>query len=237
MGSGVIALGGGDLGLIPHIFRTYDHPDDKRHNGRVRSPGYADDIPIWLAAMATSAEPPYFDPVNIGHKSFVGAGFGYNNPSLEAIFEVHQMHQLYSKNHKGAGGEKTQKVNNPVDLLVSIGSGIPRPRNFPNKGRLKQTLYYLRASQLALSDTEATHIDVQKLSKMMHSPSSYNRFNVEEGLESLQLHEWVLSGKKSFNKTLEQIEAMTTKYLSKSEVQADLDRCAWKLVQLRRFRK
>lgn len=206
----------------------------------MRNPGDADAIPIWQAARATCAEPPYFDSIYIKGKTFIGAGFGYNNPTLEAIFEVRQMHQPYSNNQKRSEEGKAQEEYIPINLLISIGSGVRKPLTFSGKGGVRKSLYYLRASKQNLTDTEAIHNDILKMSKVMQGLPSYYRFNVQEGLGTVRLDDWVLRkrhGQTVGNRTLEHIEAMTSAYLRKPEIHADIVLCAQQLVQLRRFRK
>lgn len=192
-----------------------------------------------MVARATSAAPIYFDSVDINGKNFVDGGFGCNNPSVEAIFEVGQIYRQNSKNKKQSQHKDDEEIENPIDLLLSIGSGTRQPRQFPIGKGLRRTSAWLREVSRKISDTESTHALVQEMYKTMHTPSSYYRFNVGEGVGHVPLDEWKITGrigKEKTNKTLAYIEAETFKYLDQAEIQASVLSCAQKLVRLRRWR-
>ncbi|XP_073334307.1 85/88 kDa calcium-independent phospholipase A2 isoform X1 [Pagrus major] len=102
-----------------HIFRNYDLPSVRRE------PPYATTatfkpltIPqeqlVWRAARSSGAAPTYFRPMG----RFLDGGLLANNPTLDAMSEIHQ----YNKGLKAEGhGNKTKKLG----IVVSLGTGKP----------------------------------------------------------------------------------------------------------------
>ncbi|XP_036965598.1 85/88 kDa calcium-independent phospholipase A2 isoform X2 [Acanthopagrus latus] len=102
-----------------HIFRNYDLPSVHRE------PPYATTatfkpltIPqeqlVWRAARSSGAAPTYFRPMG----RFLDGGLLANNPTLDAMSEIHQ----YNKAFKAEGhGNQTKKLG----IVVSLGTGKP----------------------------------------------------------------------------------------------------------------
>ncbi|XP_026216274.1 85/88 kDa calcium-independent phospholipase A2 [Anabas testudineus] len=102
-----------------HIFRNYDPPSVQR------VPPYATTatfkpltVPqeqlVWRAARSSGAAPTYFRPMG----RFVDGGLLANNPTLDAMTEIHQ----YNKALKTEGrGEQIKKLG----IVVSLGTGKP----------------------------------------------------------------------------------------------------------------
>ncbi|KAM8773595.1 85/88 kDa calcium-independent phospholipase A2 [Acanthopagrus schlegelii] len=102
-----------------HIFRNYDRPSVHRE------PPYATTatfkpltIPqeqlVWRAARSSGAAPTYFRPMG----RFLDGGLLANNPTLDAMSEIHQ----YNKALKAEGhGNQTKKLG----IVVSLGTGKP----------------------------------------------------------------------------------------------------------------
>uniref|UniRef100_A0A7N6FFP0 phospholipase A2 n=1 Tax=Anabas testudineus TaxID=64144 RepID=A0A7N6FFP0_ANATE len=97
-----------------HIFRNYDPPSVQR------VPPYATTatfkpltVPqeqlVWRAARSSGAAPTYFRPMG----RFVDGGLLANNPTLDAMTEIHQ----YNKGR----GEQIKKLG----IVVSLGTGKP----------------------------------------------------------------------------------------------------------------
>ncbi|XP_041789039.1 85/88 kDa calcium-independent phospholipase A2 [Chelmon rostratus] len=102
-----------------HIFRNYDPPSVQRE------PPYATTatfkpltIPqeqlVWRAARSSGAAPTYFRPMG----RFLDGGLLANNPTLDAMSEIHQ----YNKAFKAEGREKEIKK---LGVVVSLGTGKP----------------------------------------------------------------------------------------------------------------
>ncbi|CAL8332477.1 unnamed protein product [Lota lota] len=102
-----------------HIFRNYDPPS------LARVPPYASTatfkpltVPqeqlVWRAARSSGAAPTYFRPMG----RFLDGGLLSNNPTLDAMTEIHQ----YNKALKAEGrGHEVQKLG----IVVSLGTGKP----------------------------------------------------------------------------------------------------------------
>ncbi|XP_071386113.1 85/88 kDa calcium-independent phospholipase A2 isoform X2 [Centroberyx affinis] len=102
-----------------HMFRNYNPPSVHRE------PPYATTatfkpltIPqeqlVWRAARSSGAAPTYFRPMG----RFLDGGLLANNPTLDAMTEIHQ----YNKALKAEGhGEEIQKLS----IVVSLGTGKP----------------------------------------------------------------------------------------------------------------
>ncbi|XP_034534890.1 85/88 kDa calcium-independent phospholipase A2 isoform X2 [Notolabrus celidotus] len=102
-----------------HIFRNYDPPSIHRE------PPYATTatfkpltIPqeqtVWRAARSSGAAPTYFRPMG----RFLDGGLLANNPTLDAMSEIHQ----YNKALKAEGKEREVKK---LGMVVSLGTGKP----------------------------------------------------------------------------------------------------------------
>ncbi|MCJ1345701.1 hypothetical protein MMC31_003910 [Peltigera leucophlebia] len=165
---------------------------------RTRAPECA----IWEVARATSANPPHFKPIKINESSYLDGGIGANNPSGLVLHEVMQMHS---------------ESKNPIDLLLSIGTGT-RARHSPLKSIIS-------------TQTEDTH---KRLLKMKTDKSfCYKRFDAD-GLGDIKQNSW--KPKQSGTSTLQRIAAYTKRYLEREKVQEELRECARKLVDSRRRR-
>ncbi|KAI1886694.1 hypothetical protein AGOR_G00198430 [Albula goreensis] len=102
-----------------HIFRNYDPP------ALPREPPYSSNatfkpltIPqeqcVWRAARSSGAAPTYFRPMG----RFLDGGLLANNPTLDAMTEIHQ----YNKALRAQGkGNQVQRLG----VVVSLGTGKP----------------------------------------------------------------------------------------------------------------
>jgi len=61
------------------------------------NPGEASPASISTVARATSAAPILFDTVKLDGQEFLDGGFGFNNPSMEALLEVSNMYKQYKR--------------------------------------------------------------------------------------------------------------------------------------------
>uniref|UniRef100_A0A3P8SLT4 phospholipase A2 n=1 Tax=Amphiprion percula TaxID=161767 RepID=A0A3P8SLT4_AMPPE len=102
-----------------HIFRNYDPPSVHRE------PPYATTATfkplttpqeqlVWRAARSSGAAPTYFRPMG----RFLDGGLLANNPTLDAMSEIHQ----YNKSLKAEGPEENIKK---LGIVVSLGTGKP----------------------------------------------------------------------------------------------------------------
>ncbi|XP_035261281.1 85/88 kDa calcium-independent phospholipase A2 isoform X2 [Anguilla anguilla] len=102
-----------------HLFRNYDPPV------LTRDPPYASTatfqpltIPqeqcVWRAARSSGAAPTYFRPMG----RFLDGGLLANNPTLDAMAEIHQYNKALRA--QGRGGEVQR-----LGVVVSLGTGKP----------------------------------------------------------------------------------------------------------------
>ncbi|XP_056136610.1 85/88 kDa calcium-independent phospholipase A2 isoform X2 [Lampris incognitus] len=102
-----------------HIFRNYDAPSVLREPPYTTTATFKPlTIPqeqlVWRAARSSGAAPTYFRPMG----RFLDGGLLANNPTLDAMTEIHQ----YNKAFKAEGhGEEVQRLG----IVVSLGTGKP----------------------------------------------------------------------------------------------------------------
>ena len=152
---------------------------------------------IWQAARATSAAPTFFKRIEIGREQpFIDGGLGCNNPSRLLLNEA-----------KGLFGARK------IGCLVSIGTGQAGMISIKKPGIFQQFLPtgVIDALKAIASDCEGTHEAMQVLFE--NSPNTYFRLNVEQGMQRIQLSEW---------EKLADVEALTTHYMKKQEVDEKL---------------
>uniref|UniRef100_A0AAV2LF26 phospholipase A2 n=1 Tax=Knipowitschia caucasica TaxID=637954 RepID=A0AAV2LF26_KNICA len=102
-----------------HMFRNYDPPSVPKESPYATTASFKPlTVPqeqlVWRAARSSGAAPTYFRPMG----RFLDGGLLANNPTLDALVEIHQ----YNKSLKVAGeGDEVKKVG----LVVSLGTGKP----------------------------------------------------------------------------------------------------------------
>lgn len=100
-----------------HAFRNYDSPMeiltqedlDPFHNTPLPKPS---EQLVWQVARATGSAPTYFRAFG----TFLDGGLISNNPTLDALTEIHQCNQAYRATHQE---EKIREI----DVVVSLGTG------------------------------------------------------------------------------------------------------------------
>ncbi|MEQ2272773.1 hypothetical protein XENORESO_011549 [Xenotaenia resolanae] len=102
-----------------HIFRNYDPPSLSREPSYTTTATFkALTIPkeqlVWRAARSSGAAPTYFRPMG----RFLDGGLLANNPTLDAMTEIHQ----FNKSLKAEGHEVDIKK---LGVVVSLGTGKP----------------------------------------------------------------------------------------------------------------
>ncbi|XP_024114982.1 85/88 kDa calcium-independent phospholipase A2 isoform X2 [Oryzias melastigma] len=102
-----------------HIFRNYDPPSIQKEPAYSTTANFKPlTIPqeqlVWRAARSSGAAPTYFRPMG----RFLDGGLLANNPTLDAMTEIHQYNKaLKAKGHK----EDVKKLG----MVVSLGTGKP----------------------------------------------------------------------------------------------------------------
>ncbi|KAJ7478855.1 acyl transferase/acyl hydrolase/lysophospholipase [Mycena galericulata] len=151
---------------LPVLFRTYDATDHP-----------AMDCTIWQAGRATSAAPTFFKQIEIGppgmEEAFVDGGMGRNNPIASLLSEARAMFP-----------------DRRIACIISLGTGQPHTINIPKPSLLKRLfpLDVVEAIKGIATDCEKEH---QFFAHHFDSvPHVYFRFNIERGMQDIQLNQW-----------------------------------------------
>jgi predicted acylesterase/phospholipase RssA len=146
---------------IPELFRSYDTLEEP-----------ASECMLWEAARATSATPGLFKQMEIGSDAtlqrYIDGGFGHNNPTTLVLEEAKQMYP-----------------SRPVVLVTSIGCGhldTIQISKSPSISAIANTLRRIA--------TDCEKIHDENARKFKDLPGTYFRFNVQQGLQGLELHQW-----------------------------------------------
>ncbi|XP_030334017.1 85/88 kDa calcium-independent phospholipase A2 isoform X2 [Strigops habroptila] len=102
-----------------HLFRNYPVPETKTSTEYKTSASFRpltqpEDQLVWRAARCSGAAPTYFRPIG----RFLDGGLLANNPTLDALTEIHEYNKTLIK--KG----QRQEVKK-LGLVVSLGTGKP----------------------------------------------------------------------------------------------------------------
>src|SRR6266481_5856062 len=147
---------------------------------------------IWEAVRATSAVPTFFPPIVINEEPYVDGGMGCNNPVQQVLQEAEL---VFPDRH--------------VACIVSIGMGQAQTIGIPKPGHKVQVVEALRKMA---TDCEAS-AQVAAL-RFERTPGVYFRFNVEQGLQEVQLEQW---------ERLDEVRAHTGQYIRMADVDPRLD--------------
>ncbi|KAK3938525.1 hypothetical protein QBC46DRAFT_265149, partial [Diplogelasinospora grovesii] len=150
------------------------------------------------ASRATSAAPTYFDPISIRdegeQETFVDSGLGYNNPIEQVLDEARRVFP----------GRK-------VAYIVSIGTGLARVITFPDSLKTNP-LKLINALKDIATKSDTTAERVQR--RFREIKDTYFRFNMDRGLNHIQLEEW---------ENLGQVRTYTTGYMEQDTVSSHFD--------------
>jgi hypothetical protein len=169
---------------IPVLFRTYSSPTNETFN-----------CTIWEAARATSAAPTIFERIKIGEfgqQSYIDGGLGLNNPTAQVLAEAELIFP---------GRE--------VACVISIGTGQPKISSI-QKVNLWQQVVPTDVIQVMIdiaTDCETTNQTMAR--RFRDLPGFYFRFNVEQGMQDIQLADW---------DQLQKVIAHTVHYLKMQDV-------------------
>ncbi|KAJ7812563.1 acyl transferase/acyl hydrolase/lysophospholipase [Mycena olivaceomarginata] len=161
----VCAMNAANMSL-PVLFRTYntlDHP--------------AMNCTIWEAGRATSAAPAFFKQIKIGlsgiEEAFVDGGLGHNNPTASLLSEAKHLFP-----------------DHQIACIISLGTGQPHTISIPKPSPLNRFLPFdvVKAIQEMATDCEKEH---QAFAHRFNGIANfYFRFNVEQGMQNIQLNQW-----------------------------------------------
>ena len=168
-----------------------------------------ENVTIVQACLATSAAPTYFEPLSVTlgppkaryTASFVDGGLGYNNP-------VGQLWNQAAHIFKGP-------LEGKVQCLVSIGTGEPI---IPDYNTGAKDLF--KRLQKIATDSRDTADDFYEAHRYDLGRARYFRFNVEQGLENVDLGEIQQKAR---------IIEVTKIYLGKGRVFDELEDCTERL--------
>ncbi|KAF2477222.1 FabD/lysophospholipase-like protein [Lindgomyces ingoldianus] len=156
---------------------------DTKDMARLRSYSLPDEMgiraTICQAALATSAATTFFDPVSIGNRTFADGGLGANNPVDEVEGEAGSI-----------WCSETGDLKPLVKCFISIGTGNPGKKPFEDSviKFLSQTVVQIT------TETEATEKKFIARWAKHFDENRYFRFNVEQGLQNIGLHEYKKKG-------------------------------------------
>ena len=176
-----VCLVGTRIDTHPHqtyVFRSYNHPEPGagdappagrpgggREGGPAPLPGSCKPR-MWEACRASSAAPYFLEECNIDGKRFVDGAFVSNNPSMVAMAEAQRLWP-----------------DRPVEVLVSLGTGIPatRPKGPPSSkgGPLGPTLELLTVLMNSACSADKVHTALQLFTPSVQG-LQYFRFQVAD---------------------------------------------------------
>ena len=111
-----------------------------------------------------------------------------------------------------------------IGCIVSIGTGWPK-RTSIHGSKLHNIAQ--ACVQIALdAQGKAEEFVNDKDGKELRRAQKYFRFNVEQGLQDIEIEEW---------KRMEEMDAMTTDYLSQANNAEQIERCAQALISSSTF--
>ncbi|KAF8218140.1 FabD/lysophospholipase-like protein [Mycena galopus ATCC 62051] len=161
----VCTMNAANIGL-PVLFRTYDTRDHP-----------AMDCTIWQAVRATTAMPGFFKQIKIGspgmEEAFVDGGMGRNNPIAALLSEA----EVLFPDHQ-------------IACIFSLGAGQPHTINIPKPSLLNR---FLPLDVVKAVEGIATNCENEHQHFSQHfapNPDVYFRFNVEHGMQTIQLNQW-----------------------------------------------
>uniref|UniRef100_A0A8C5GTC0 phospholipase A2 n=1 Tax=Gouania willdenowi TaxID=441366 RepID=A0A8C5GTC0_GOUWI len=102
-----------------HIFRNYDPPSVASEppystSATFRPLTIPQDQLVWRAARSSGAAPTYFQPMG----RFLDGGLLANNPTLDAMAEIHQYNKALTAEGRGKDTKK-------LGMVLSLGTGKP----------------------------------------------------------------------------------------------------------------
>ncbi|KAJ7886956.1 acyl transferase/acyl hydrolase/lysophospholipase [Mycena leptocephala] len=193
----VCAMNAANMSL-PVLFRTYNTTNNP-----------AMDCTIWEAGRATSAAPTLFKQIQIGppgiEEAFVDGGMGQNNPIAALLLEAQVMFP-----------------DRQIACIISLGTGQPHTIKLPKPSLLKRVfpLDVIEAIKGIATDCEKQHqLSAHHFDPVPHV---YFRFNVERGMQDIQLNQWERLG---------DVAANTRQYLLSHPIQNQLADAVKSLVE------
>jgi len=147
---------------------------------------------IWEAARATSAAPTFFERIVIDEEPFIDGGMGRNNPINQVLEEAELMFP-----------------DRNIACIVSLGTGQAETISIPKPDWLQRVipLHVVNAMRKIATDCEESAEAAAR--RFEHTPGTYFRFNVDQGLQDVRLEQW---------DKLDEVRAHTGQYIRKMDV-------------------
>ncbi|TMC18228.1 MAG: hypothetical protein E6J34_17645 [Chloroflexi bacterium] len=173
---------------------------------------------IWQAARATSAAPTFFPSILIDDDRYGDGGTGWNNPTKEAIAEVHNIWPTRSIGcviSIGTGLEEALQLNDKSEELSTFIDAILRKTSPKLSFQVAVAEYCVKC----LTSCEITHREVADNPERIILDGNYFRLNVPQGMSKIGLDEW---------DKLEDMIALTKSYMT----HPDLSKLKQKIAKL-----
>ncbi|RYO97915.1 hypothetical protein DL764_007239 [Monosporascus ibericus] len=174
---------------------------------------------ILEACRATSAATTFFPSITINGVEYVDGAFGFNNPSDLILRELKSI-------------EWPAPLLDPlaeIGCLVSVGTGRPtfeREKSFVSSrltpGGVKSLSDALKCCKEIATSCHRVHLGVAERFKDAGCVNRYYRFDVDRGLESIELNE-------TDDKTMQHVSAVTRAYMKSCAAQDEMVQCSWLL--------
>ena len=165
---------------------------------------------ISQAALATSAAPSYFPPVEIGSSCYIDGALRYNNPVNEVEAEARH---LWCPDQV--------ELKSLVKCFLSIGTGTPAKEAISDKA-----LKFMKSNLASLvTDTEATHQSFQDRWLRQLKEKRFFRFDVTQGLQSVDIADY---------QKRDMIRDLTDAYMNEGDQKIKLQDCAENLMEKER---
>ncbi|OXV09199.1 hypothetical protein Egran_03041 [Elaphomyces granulatus] len=182
----------------PKVFRSY----------KIREEYDSDNLTVSDAARATSAATSFFDPVEIGPygQQYVDGALVHNNP-INKVWEEAQ----------NIWAPLEDDLVDKIKCIVSVGTGDPGTTPFPDA-----ILQIHQALVKLVTETEKTAEQFARDHRAFLRKGRYFRFNVEQGLQSIDLAEY---------KKINEIVAATEDYMNSQKQKHVVQDCVQNLKQ------
>lgn len=188
------------------LFRSYKPPSDGEP---LRSGANFSDVSINDASRATSAAPTYLPEMIIKGFRFWDGGLLNNNP----------VDQVWDARFDLAKAPNQTPI---VSCVVSIGtSWSTKKRGSGFFNTISQTVSFATNTEAKQRDF-AHNINRMNLRAKPDEQTEYYRFNAPTGDKDFNLDDW---------QQMENLKALTRKYLDDADTKAKIDKCARRLLR------
>lgn len=205
----------------PYIFRTYDNVGGQGLNPH--NPGRAHECEIWEAGRATSAAPPYLDPMVIGEHEYFDGGIGCNDPTSQLYRDI----LIHAEWHPGSS------IPIPVSIVLTLGTGGKPTQKEKVKGLLARSKPIRRISKI-FSNVKATVVGTGHVEQQMVDDSFIHKFKYFKWTGGEEVGGLPLD--KSKLKIFTQMEGWVKEYMQGDDCQVQVREVARHLVAKRRER-